>query len=103
MTFDPQAPGNKGVPEPKAGYEQRKVLFEKYQDAIAKGWLSRLKDTGERYMTQGCVIMERKLAGYVEPTVADSVLPDVMGGEATVTQGETIASLVKKTRGGKKK
>ena len=69
MIFNPQAAGNKGVPEPRVGHEQRKVIFTKYQEAITKGWSSRLKDTGERYMTQGCVIMERKLDGYEEPIV----------------------------------
>mgnify|MGYP001586078250 CR=1 FL=1 len=58
MIFDPTSPGNKHVPEPKEGYEQRKVAYRKYNEAYAKGWRIR-NDNGLEYHGGDSILCER--------------------------------------------
>ncbi len=47
-----------GVPEPRDGYEQRKVLYKKYNAALIKGWSKRVDD-GVEYFDKDFVLCER--------------------------------------------
>lgn len=42
MTKFKDQPGNKGLPEPREGYQQCKVIHRKYNEAIQRGWVKRL-------------------------------------------------------------
>lgn len=57
QTFS-QQPGNRSIPEPREGYEQRKVVHRKYNDAIAKGWCKR---TDVVWTDREFVLCERKV------------------------------------------
>lgn len=61
MTFDPKAAGNKGVPVPRKGYEQRLVSYRNYAELQAKGWAVRTE--GGEIHKGGAILCERFVGG----------------------------------------
>ena len=75
-TFDPNAAGNKGIPTPKEGYEQRRVSYRKYNDAYGKGWRIR-NDDGNEYHGGDAILCERLIVNVVPKEVLDHPLYNI--------------------------
>lgn len=58
---DIRPPGNKNVPAPRPGYEQRKVAHRKYSDAVTKGWNERQDEGSITYNGRDYILCEREI------------------------------------------
>lgn len=68
MKFDPKSAGNKGIPEPREGYEQRKVNYRNYHNAISKGFSPRL--IGKMQVSgHDWILCERAIVDYIPKIV----------------------------------
>lgn len=70
--WNPNAPGNKGIPAPRDGYEQRKVALLKLHNARSKGWEPCVID-GRNIVTTEWILCERRVEGVDE--TLDKTLP----------------------------
>lgn len=52
-----------GIPEAREGYEQRKVAYRKYNEAIVKGWTKRIDD-GKEYTDKDFILCERLIVRH---------------------------------------
>ncbi len=91
IVFNQTAPGNKGVPEPKPGYEQRKVSHRKYSAAKAKGWERRVDDNGKVYDDREFVLCERPIKIEATERVLDMVILDDPLFGKSIAASDTVA------------
>jgi hypothetical protein len=80
MTFN-NLPGNKGVPEPKQGFEQRKIAMRNLMNSALNGWLPR--DNG-KYTGDGWVLCEKKIEDGAELTTPS--IKDYTPGEPAIAR-----------------
>lgn len=83
--FDPTLPGNKGIPAPQEGYEQRKVSFRGCSRAKLKGWEAR-KMNGQQVCGADWVLCERKIEHELS-VVSEPILDteELQQGADTIT------------------
>ena len=83
-------PGNKGVPEPRPGYEQRKVLPVNYAKMVQKGYSVRFDDHNNEILIGEFMLCERPLSAVVEfEYKSDDTAPTL---PANLESGEVITS-----------
>ncbi len=62
-TYNLREASKHGVPTPRDGYEQRKVLYKKYNAAVIKGWSKRVDD-GVEYTDKDFILCERLIVQH---------------------------------------
>lgn len=70
MTKFKDMPGNKGLPEPRDGYEQCKVIHRKYNEAIERGWVKRLD---KPWSDIDFVLCERKIKDLTYDNIVETL------------------------------
>lgn len=97
MTNTPfeKQPGNKGVPRPREGYQQRKVAHYKYSNALEKGWQPRLDDEGNFVGGMDWRLMEKPIVDAKDCAIGDLVTANYIiaigsneSREISFTQGD---------------
>lgn len=91
-----QQPGNKNVPEPKIGYEQRKISHHKYKIAVRKGWIQRKDEDGRTYDGHDYILCERKLKLTYDNLITEAQL---WGKPIFMDDPRSAADFIEPTKG----